>query len=186
MFKRVGMVILMVMLLPWLAPEARAAQTGSIRVTVEEEGRAGDGTVILFRVGDQVEDGYRILDAFGGGLVKMEDALSSHLARWLAELEGGEGTAKLLDEEGSALFSGLEEGLYLLVQAEEGEQPIQPFLVTIPYAGQWNVYAYPNTWKIDTESPATGQHPAPLLGALGMVLTSVGLVLCVKGKQRKK
>ena len=186
MFKRVGMVILMVMLLPWLVPEARAAQTGSIRVTVKEEGRSGDGTVILFWVGDRVEDGYRIKEAFGGGLVRMSDALSPHLARWLAEIEGGEGTARLLDADGNALFSDLEEGLYLLVQAEEGERPIQPFLVTGPYAGQWNVYAYPNTWRITTEPPATGQHPAPILGALGMVLTSVGLVLCVKGKQRKK
>lgn len=187
MFRRIGVVAFLVLLLPWLGIEARAVQTGSIQVTVEKtEGAPRAGTVVLFRVGDRVEDGYRIVEAFGGGLVKMEDAFSPHLARWLAEMEGGEGIPRHLDADGKAFFSNLTEGLYLLVQAKEGERPIQPFLVTIPYAGQWDVYAYPNTWRITTEAPATGQHPTPILGALGMVLTSVGLVLCVGGKRGKK
>ncbi len=167
---------------------AAAAQTGSIRVTL----KSGDspvvgGTVTLFRVGQRCEEGFRISDAFGGGMVRYEDALSPHLAQWLVQMEGEEGISRILDADGSAYFSRLEEGLYLLVQKGSVEEffPIMPFLMILPYEGQWNVEAYPYTQVVHTENPPTGQHPAPILGALGMVVSGIGLALCT-GKRRRK
>lgn len=189
MLRRMWMVLFAVMLLPYLGMQAAAAEeTGSIRVTLQKEGEAvPGGTVTLHRVGQRVSEGYRIVEAFGGGIVREEDAMSPHLAQWLVELEGDAGITEAVDSDGSVEFSRLEEGLYLLVQTETDEdfQAIRPFLVTLPYEGQWNIQAYPKTQKIVTESPPTGQHPAPILGAMGMVVAGVGLVLCADGKRRK-
>lgn len=188
MLRRMWTVLFAVMLLPYLGMQAAAAEMGSIRVTLQKDGEAvPGGTVVLHRAGQRVSDGYRIVDAFGGGIVREEDAMSPHLAKWLVELGGDMGTAQAVDAGGSVEFTGLEEGLYLLVQTESGGdfQTVRPFLVTLPYEGQWNIQAYPKAQKIVTEPPATGQHPAPLLGAMGMVVAGVGLVLCVDGKRRK-
>lgn len=188
MGKRFLGVMLAVLLLPVLCLPARAAEEGSIQVIL----RSGEtplvgGTVTLFRVGERAEDGYRIGDAFGGGFVRHEDALSPHLAQWLSQMEGEPGMTRILDSDGSADFSHLEEGLYLLVQngAVEDFFPIMPFLMILPYEGQWNVQAYPYTQQVYTECPRTGQHPAPILGAVGMVVSSFGLAMCAEARRKK-
>lgn len=181
--------MLTVFLLPALCLTATAAQQeGSIEVTL----RSGEtplmgGTVTLFRVGVPAEDGYRIGDAFGGGFVRHEDALSPHLAQWLAQMEGEPGMSRILDADGSADFSHLEAGLYLLVQNGTVEDffPVMPFLMMLPYEGQWNVQAYPYTQQVYTECPRTGQHPGPFLGALGMVVSGIGLAVCIGPIRRK-
>lgn len=189
MGKRIIGVILAALLLPALCLSARAAEReGSIQVML----RSGEtplmgGTVTLFWVGVPSEDGYRIVDAFGGGFVRHEDALSPQLAQWLAQMEGEPGMSRILDADGSADFSHLEEGLYLLVQNGTVEDyfPIMPFLMMLPYEGQWNVQAYPYTQQVYTECPRTGQHPGPFLGALGMVVSGVGLAVCIGPIRRK-
>lgn len=176
------------LLLPVLCLPARAAETeGSIQVIV----RSGDtplvgGTVTLFRVGEKSEDGYRIVDGFGGGFVRHEDAMSPHLAQWLSQMDGEPGMTRILDADGSASFSHLEEGLYLLVQNGTVEDffPIMPFLMVLPYEGQWNVNAYPYTQQVYTECPRTGQHPGPFLGAIGMVASGFGLAFCVGNRKK--
>ncbi len=189
MVKRIWGAIAAALLLPVLCLPARASETeGSIQVVL----RSGEtplvgGTVTLFLVGERSEDGYRILDTFGGGFVRHEDALSPQLAQWLAQMEGEPGMTRILDADGSADFSRLKEGLYLLVQNGTVEDyfPIMPFLMVLPYEGQWNVQAYPYTQQVYTECPRTGQHPAPILGALGMVLSGVGLAVCIGPIRRK-
>lgn len=189
MLRRMWMLLFAAALLPCLGMQAAAAgETGSIRVTLQSgEEVAADGAVMLHRVGQRVPEGYRMEEAFGGGIVREEDAMSPYLAQWLVELEGDVGIPGDLDADGSVEFSRLEEGLYLLVQTETDEEflTIHPFLVTLPYEGQWNIQAYPKTQKVVTEPPATGQHPAPILGAMGMVVAGVGLVLCADGRRRK-
>ncbi len=188
MGKRILGVVLAALLLPVLCLTAKADTTeGSIQVIV----RSGDtplvgGTVTLYRVGVRSEDGYRIVDSFGGGFVRHEDALSPHLAQWLSQMEGEPGMTRILDADGSAGFSHLEEGLYLLVQNGTVEDffPIMPFLMILPYEGQWNVNAYPYIQQVYTECPRTGQHPGPILGAIGMVVSGFGLALCA-GTRRK-
>jgi len=190
MLKRMGILLFTLLLLPWLGLRAMAAEeTGTIQVTVQSGGQAvTGGAVTLYRVGDPLPEGYRIVEEFGGGIVRQEDALSSHLAQWLVELREEEGIPYALDENGSVAFSGLEAGLYLVVQtAAEGECYVfRPFLAELPHEGQWQLHFCPEARKLITQSPPTGQHPAPILGAMGMVITGIGLSLCVGGKKKEK
>ena len=171
-----------------LVPGAKAAERyGSIRLKLD----AGDlavtnGAVTLHQVGYRVEDGYRIAENFGGGIVRQQDAYSNNLAQWLAESADEPGLSLLLDADGNAIFSDLEEGLYILVQTErmDGFYPIRPILFSIPEGEQWHLEIYRQPVPVVTEIPPTGQSPAPFLGVLGMILSSVGLILCSK-KGRK-
>lgn len=171
-----------------LVPRAAAAENyGSIRVKLD----AGDlavtnGAVTLYQVGYPVEEGYRISESFGGGIVRQQDANSANLAQWLAESADEPGMSMLLDADGNAIFPDLEEGLYILVQTErmDGFYPIRPVLISIPQQEQWHLELYRQPVPVVTEIPPTGQSPAPFLGVLGMVLSSTGLLLC--GKKRRK
>ncbi|MDO5400829.1 MAG: LPXTG cell wall anchor domain-containing protein [Eubacteriales bacterium] len=162
-----------------------AGQTlGSIQVTLAQgEDRAAGGSVSLYQVGVPAGPDYSLTEAFGSGIIKGEDALSSILARWLADSVEEAGLEKPLDGEGSAEFSGLPEGLYLLVQTQPsvGFYPMEPILVTLPYEYQWHVQAFPKCEIMDI--PATGQPMEPFLGAAGMVLSGSGLLLC---RRRRK
>lgn len=185
MFRRVWAGVLAVMLLPLLGLRVMAAEeTGSIRVTMQRGEKTVGGAVTLYRVGEPIPEGYRLSADFGGGIVREEDAQSPHLAQWLAEMAGQQGVSRSL-EDGTAEFNRLEQGLYLLVQTQTqaGYLAVKPFLIELPCEGKWNVQAYPKTQS--AEIPATGQSPLPILGGIGMVLSSIGLALCA-GRGRKK
>jgi len=160
-------------------------QTGTIRVRMEPS--IDEAAVSLYRVGVSMEEGYRLPDDLGGGLIRREDAQSPELAQWLAETVKNEGEKRYFPEGGTVEFSDLQEGLYLLTQSETEQDflPAVPFLVPIPCNGVWEVTAHPKTQKIWTESPQTGQHPAPIIGAMGIVLSGMGLAVCLE-KIRKK
>lgn len=165
-----------------------AERSGKIRVSLDAgELPVTNGAITLYQVGTPAPDGYRITEGFGGGIVKEADATSSHLAQWLAETAGEAGRTLYLDVDGNVTFSNLEEGLYLVMQTErmDGFYPIKSFLVTLPSDGQWEVQAYPKTEPIVIENPQTGQPIAPLLGAMGLVASGVGLYLCVDGRRKK-
>lgn len=167
---------------------ASAAQKGKIRVSLDiGELPATNGAITLYQVGDPVSDGYRIAEGFGGGIVKEADATSVYLAQWLAESAGEAGKTIQLDVDGNVTFSNLEEGLYLVAQTErmDGFYPIKPFLVTIPSGGQWEVQAKPKTEPIVADNPKTGQPIAPLLGAMGLVVSGIGLYFCVDSRRKK-
>ena len=166
------------------APAAKAVETyGSVRVKLDAQDLAvTNGAVTLYQVGYRVEDGYRIAESFGGGIIRRQDADSAHLAQWLAESAEENGMTMLLDADGNAIFSDLEEGLYILVQTErmDGFYPIRPVLLTIPENDQWTLEVYRQPVPVVTEIPKTGQSPAPFFGILGMILSSTGLLLCSK------
>ena len=183
MHRKIAGILLSMLLLISLGRTVSAAeQTGSIRITLEEQ----DGEIALFHVGAPVSGGYRLENSFGGGLIKEEDVYSPRLAQWLVE-SADEGRYRILDADGSAEFSGLEEGLYLLTQTETeaGFYPIQPFLVTIPYRNEWHSQANPKVEPLTPEIPRTGQSPLPFLGLAGMILSGCGLVMSAS-KIRKK
>ena len=94
-------------------PGAAAAETsGSLQVKLDAgEMPVINGAVTLFQVGTKVEEGYRIAEGFGGGILRQEDTDSEKLAQWLAETAGETGMTRLLDADGNAVFSELEEGL---------------------------------------------------------------------------
>ena len=93
----------------------------------------------------------------------------------------------LLDADGVAVFPDLEEGLYMLIQTErmDGFYPIYPILLTVPDATAWDIQIHREPVPVVTELPKTGQSPIPFLGVLGMIVSSVGLLLCAR-KNRKQ
>ena len=186
MFRKTGIYLAAVVLMAGLAVPAKAAQTGTIQVSIDSGFTAVNARrLVLYRVGEAVAEGYQITEEFGGGLVLSKDAFSPHLARMLAQTSGSSGTFRLVDVDNTACFSGVEPGLYLLV--EEGDDPmILPCMTAVPQGDSWQVSAYPAVrFYAEEDNPTTGQHPGPILGAIGMVLSSVGLAVCA-GVKRKK
>ena len=171
---------------------AASEVSGSLEIKLDAgELPVTNGAVTIYLVGIRSEDGYRVLDRYGGGVIRDEDIESGHLALWLAELADG-GRTLLLDVDGRVMFSGLEEGLYLVEQTEkmDGFYPFRAFLVTMPSGGQWEIQRTPAVLPIAPEPPQTGQDLETVLAAAAMGLSGVGLVLCwigeKQGKQRDK
>jgi len=168
-------------------PVAAAENSGSIRINLD----TGDmpvinGAVTLYQVGIETEEGYQIAEGFGGGIVRQDEMASGKLAQWLAESADSNGVSLLLDADGTAVYSELEQGLYILVQTEriDGYYPIYPVLLTIPSGEEWNLEICREPVPVVTEIPQTGQSLIPYFGILGMILSAAGLLLCVK-KERK-
>lgn len=186
--KLVGMVLAVLLLLGISVQVGAAEEGGSIQISLNlGELPAINGSLTLYQVGTPVTDGYRIAEGFGGGIVKTEDAQSVHLAKWLAEGAGEAGIRKQIDVDGQTKFSGLPEGLYMVVQQErvDGFHEIEPILVMLPRAETWDVQISLDPAPIVVDNPQTGQPAAPLLGAMGLVFSGVGLYLCADNKRRK-
>ena len=184
MVKRLSLALLTAALALSLGLPVQAAEEGgSIRITLDVDDLAvTNGAVTLYQVGLEISDGYRIVEEFGGGMVKEADARSPHLAQWLAQMAGEGGTTRLLDVDGCAEFSRLPDGLYLLVQTEQmdGFYSFRPFLVTLPLEGERSVQVSPLIQPIVVdEAPPTGQHPAPIIAAMVLVVSGLGLALCL-------
>ena len=190
MHRRLMCIMMVIGLLGNLAVQgAAAAQTGSICVVLEcGEGVVSSGTVTLYRVGEPVEGGYRLRSAFGGAFVAEADAGGSALAQRLVGLADSDGVAHYPDADGCVEYSRLEEGLYLVAQTEatEGFYPVVPFLVQLPCVGQWYVEANPKMMELPEEQPQTGQHPAPILAAMGLVLSGLALLALADRRNRWK
>ena len=168
---------------------AEASQWGSIRVSLDAgELPVINGAVTLYQVGMPIAGGYRLTEDFGGGIIKQEDVVSSQLALWLADAAVEmEGKTIGLDVDGNATFSNLSDGLYLVIQTErmDGFYPVMPFLAELSEERGRQVQAYPKTEPIMTDNPQTGDPMTPLLGAMGLVASGIGLYLCVDSRRRK-
>lgn len=166
-----------------MAGRCFAVQTGSMRISLgrEEEVTEG-GSVTIYQVGLPISGGYRLHESFGGGVVALEDVYSVALANWLAEQADSGGTELLLDADGNADFSGLTEGLYLLVQEEQipGYYPVAPFLVELPYEGEWDIQANPKEQRLGDPSPKTGQSPLPVAACGGLMLSGLAIAILVR------
>lgn len=167
------------------------AGASELRGTVEVRLDAGElpvlgGAVTMYLVGIPTEGGYRLLDRYGGGIVRSEDIASSNLAYWLGELAGG-GKELLLDVDGRVVFSGIEKGLYLLVQTQrmDGFYPFRAFLAEVPAGDRWTRCYEPEIMPITDAPPVTGDVTI-YLAALGMVLSGGGLVCCGIWNRRKR
>ena len=167
---------------------AAVEEFGSVRLDIVIEDLAVTrGAVTLYQVGYPVQEGYRIGEAFGGGIVQHADAHSPHLAQWLAESAGEGGVTRLLDADGDVVFSGLEDGLYLLVQTEgmDGFYPVTPQLVTIPQEEKWDVELELIPLPIVVENPRTGDAFSPVWGMLGVMGSGFGLALCARKRKKR-
>lgn len=166
--------LVVLLLVPVLAMQVSAAE-GSICIRTEE-----DCEVTVYYVAEPDGIHYRLLDSYGGGLLTFDDTLSTDLAAWLAG-RTVDGIA-METEQGIAVFSDLEEGLYLVVQTkgEKGKNPFAPFLVSIPWDGYiWEVEVTP----FPEETPQTGD--AVLCDVFLLLFSTALLVIKAAPYQRK-
>ena len=187
MLKRLVFALLAVGLLLGGAVPAYAAQTGSIRAVPETKPPA-DSAVTLYHAGVEADGGYWLDDVYGGGLVRWGDLPSLTLASWLAEHEAAEGTTVPFDAEGSATFSNLSPGLYLIKQTgiSAGNDAIPPFVIELPYEDIWEITVRPQSMTGVQEPPPTGQEPMPIIAALVLVVSGMGLLGVAAHTKRKR
>ncbi len=195
-----------------------AAQTGSISAAMTYEDQAvGGGSLTLYRVGDVTQDdgnySFTLSEAFADSGVSLEDITAASLADTLAayaEENALEGSTVDISEDGTWTASGLELGLYLIVQNDpaDGFEAISPFLVSVPmYDEETGAYVYdvnaqpklgtltetetttptPSTsTSTDTTLPQTGQlnWPVPVLTVAGLCLLLAGWWLHTGNKRK--
>lgn len=185
--RRVGLMILTAVLIPVLMVPVKAeGELGTIRVTVSEE--FAESTLLLSYVGIGYGDGLQLMPEFGGGVVTPEDMDTPALLTWL-EQQVCDGIVRQVDTAGTAMFSGLPEGVYLLTQKEAapGGEAIAPTLVRIPEKdGTWLAQIIPRMKGYDL--PQTGQPMTPVAAAMGMVISAFGIGIWYENwhKNRKK
>lgn len=203
-----------VLLLVGCLPSSASAQaaTGSITVTVKmEKPVAFPGSLTLYRAGEVSREGDSFVPtgdftewgtSFGDIAANSPD-LARELAGWAAKQTNLRGQTRELTRDSAGTFHvtfhGLEEGLYLLAQnhAATGYYALSPFLVSIPYHGEYQVDVNSKTellrepeptepsappGKPGVKLPQTGQlnWPIPILAASGMALFVIGWVLCFR------
>jgi len=173
--------------LPFLSLSVQASwQTGSIRVCPDWGGDlAAGGSVVLYRVGEPVKGGYRITDGLADWTVWEADVYSQITREWLLGQEHSAGVTMEVDEREGAWFSGLAEGLYLVMQETPavGFTSFSPVLVSIPQDDLWDIGLSPPV-MMDTEPPKTADHPAPIIGAMGLGLSVAVLMVLVDSRKK--
>ena len=138
------------------------SKKGSISVTMKDgETVVSGGTLTLYKVGDVKDDdgnyGFELSAAFRESEVSLENLESEQVTQELAEYAKKhkiENETEEVDDEGMAIFSDLEVGLYLVVQEEpaEGYLAVNPFLVTVPIIeGDHYVYNVDASPKVDLD-----------------------------------
>lgn len=211
--KRFSALFLAVVLLFSVSVTARAhetpdmTRTGSISVAMTYEGKAvAGGSLTLYRVGEiKEEDGnysFALTGAYTECGLSLESESTSALAQSLAKYTSDNkltGKEVSIGKDGKAAASGLELGLYLVVQTKAAAdyEAVSPFLVSVP-TNEDGIYSYDvdATPKISTLKekepkpsrpvtppgstlPQTGQlnWPVPVLTILGLCLFLFGFAL---------
>ena len=162
------------------AGEAEAKhEYGTIRIIPQCSGQpVTDGTVSLCRVGTVTEDGWYLTDGLADWSVDERDLNSGE---WIGLVSGRYRESRVvsrIDGEKGAVFTDLEKGVYLVQQLEGNGRflSFEPFFLTMPEGESWDVYRAPKVMH-SGKSPKTGDYPAPIIGAMGISLSVVGLIL---------
>lgn len=182
---------------------------GSIAITMRcGETAVPGGTLTMYKVGAVYEEdgNYSFVPTgdFSDFDKPLTDVHSSELAKALAEYaKKASGLTLDIDKNGSAFFTGVEPGLYLMVQskAAAGYYAADPFLVTVPMLEDGTyIYDVDASPKVELEKlpqptptptvppeklPQTGQlnWPVPVLVVLGLALFSAGWLLRFGGRK---
>ena len=162
------------------AGKAEAAQ-GSIRIAPQWCGSAvAGGSVSLRYVGTITEEGYYLTDGLADWSMSGEELESGEAISWISRHHTGQQLIKQIDGEWGAVFTDLEKGVYLVQQLEWDPQylPFEPFFLTVPEGESWDVHREPKVVR-NGESPRTGDHPAPIIGAMGIGLSVACLMVLV-------
>ena len=158
-------IFVVLLLVPVMVLDVFAA-SGSLRVRTEQKGQ-----VEVCFVAEANGPVYQLLDEYGGGRLTFDDTLSPELALWLAN-RSQEGIKENTDA-GVAVFTDLQEGLYLVKQTE-GERTFAPFLVSIPWDGSmWDLEVTP----ISAEQPQTGDD---IICSLVIWIAAAGTLLVLR------
>ncbi len=191
------------------------SQTGSVTVTLTDgDGNAvSGGRITIYQVAAlYLEDGdmaYVPTDAFQSCTAQLDvtdTSLAAALVQYVQD-NGIGGTSAAVDTAGTVRFSGLELGLYLLVQttASGNYETINPFVVTVPMDsdGAWDytVDASPkvgtvttqtteintSTTSSDSDLPQTGQlnWPVPVLAVSGLALFAAGWAMVARDRKKR-
>ena len=196
-------------------PDAQKDGQCSITVTMTYRGKAlPGGTLALYKVGDVAEEdgnySFVPVEAIRGDFAQFGDIQSPELAGKLAKLEKQltpvTADPVTVGKDGTATFSNLTFGLYLVVQktAPAGYGKTEPFLVSLPYLYegeyQYDVTSQPKT-DLEREeptkptspptkpTPSSGGGKLPQTGQLWWpvpVLTCGGLGCIVVGRFRRR
>lgn len=169
-------------------PVSAVGEVGSIRVTAEP-GMAGSSLTLSY-VGNVWAGGLQLTEEFGGGYVTETDIKTRELIQWLSG-QVRDGLEKEISQDGTVMFTGLPEGIYLLTQKipAPGYYATQPMLIRLPEEdGSWMAQAYPKVEKFPYDTPQTGQSMTPILAAMGMVVSAFGIGIWYEKwhKSRKK
>ena len=181
------LIVFLAVFLMLLPMPANAAGEGSIRIDLIGDGKPISGAEIcVFPAGMPIENGYRLTDVFGGGMITQLDVFSPELAAWLSQRAAG-GWRDITDSSGTVTFWDLDEGLYLITQPQAcgGYSPFEPFLVTIPWDGyEWSITAVPQTERQIEVIPDTSD-PGVLDRSLRWLLISgTGLLALLPFRKR--
>ena len=191
-------------------PVPDLSRNGSLTFAMELDGTALDnGNLNLYKVGEIAEDdGNYFFQLIDEREITKESQIDENLAKEMLTLAKEMSLTKLTApiEEGSAEFTDLPVGLYVVWQDEKdatkGLFPIQPFLISVPRfqdgTYELDVLAKPKNAPetIPPEStepppppppklPQTGQlnWPVPVMALTGTMLFVAGWILCMSRKR---
>ena len=196
MAKNKWLILLAVVLFMAAVPAARAAETGSIQV------QGIEGPIALYGVASPEGTVHADFAEVYAGVPDDEPAASLAKILWAyAQAEKLPDQACQVDAEGNALFSPLEQGLYLIGSIAAVPE-FDPFLVQVPTVinGKqvFHIVAEP---KQEDPKPTTPTAPAPpppsqnipqtgtsvipkyLLMCSGILVTLIGLHQMIRGKE---
>lgn len=151
------------------------SQTGSVALTLADSdgNTVSGGAVTIYEVAAlYLDDGnmaYAYTDAFSGCTAALDvenTSLAATLASYVSA-HGISGTTAAIGSDGTVTFSGLELGLYLVVQTTDSDnyETINPFLVTVPMEsdGAWlyDVDASPKVGAVTPIEPEDEEEEDP-------------------------
>ncbi len=167
-------------------PAVAAEQRGTVSVYAQWGGQTvSGGSMTIYRMGEAVAGGYALTDGLATWTLWDRELETGEFRNWILELPRTGGVTQKLEGKEGAVFRNLEDGLYLLVQEKPaaGFLTAEPVMLRIPDGEQWSIQVAVPLMR-DGESPKTGDHPAPIIGAMGLGFSITMLMLFLD--ERKK
>ena len=180
MVKKCSCIVCVMCMMMAMGIRAKAAeQMGTLQVIPTWCGQpVSGGRVAISRVGMIGEGRIILTDGLANWHVDASELRTGEWIGWLSQH-----TAVCVET--GAVFENLETGIYLVEQteSEENHMPFSSFFQRIPDNGCWNLTVRPKR-IYSGEPPRTADHPAPIIGAMGIGLSAA--ILMVLSDNRKK